>query len=415
MTTQKHESPAETLRGSESRYRTMFEDAPVSIWEEDWRDLFAIVERLRASGVADFRLYFNEHPEVVTEALSAVKILDVNMETVRMFGGKDKEDLLASLETVFATPDTLPGFVDELVALAEGKRVYETEMRLCTVHMDIVHVLLKMIFPPSNSASKIVFVCLMDITDRKGMEVQLRQSQKMESIGTLAGGVAHEINNPINGIMNYAQLILDKLGPDSPVAEYATEIGHETERVAAIVKALLSFARQEKQDHSPARMCDIVQGTLSLTHTILRHDQIQVDIDISEDLPQLKCRSQQIQQVIMNLITNARYALNEKYPGADANKRMSITAHVFERDGEVWIRTTVDDHGPGIPEAIRARLFDPFYTTKPRDEGTGLGLSISHGIVTDHHGELSVESEPGAWTRFHIDLPVNNGWEASHE
>ena len=94
-----------------------------------------------------------------------------------------------------------------------------------------------------------------DITDRLDLEARLLQAQKLESIGTLAGGVAHEINNPIMGIMNYAQLILDRLGPDSPVAGFATEIGKETERVAAIVKNLLSFARQEKQSHSPARMC----------------------------------------------------------------------------------------------------------------------------------------------------------------
>lgn len=131
------------------------------------------------------------------------------------------------------------------------------------------------------------------------------------------------------GIMNYAQLILDGLGPDSEVAEFATEIGNETQRVATTVKNLLSFARQEKQQHSPARMCDIVESNLSLIGTVLRHDQIALEVDVPEDLPEIKCRSRQIQQVLMNLITNARDALNEKYPGFDDDKKLIISARAI--------------------------------------------------------------------------------------
>ena len=252
-----------------------------------------------------------------------------------------------------------------------------------------------------------------DVTEQRALEAQLRQSQKLESIGTLAGGVAHEINNPIMGIMNYAQLIIDKLGPDSPVSEYATEIGAETERVATIVKNLLSFARHEKQAHSQARMRDMIDETLSLVNTVLRRDQIKLDIAIADDLPRIKCHSQQIQQVIMNLVTNARDALNEKYPGNDVNKKINVTASTLEKDGRYWLRTTVADTGPGIPDEVRERMFDPFYTTKPKDKGTGLGLSISHGIVKDHGGEMTVESEVGEWTRFHVDLPVDKGGQVA--
>jgi len=256
-----------------------------------------------------------------------------------------------------------------------------------------------------------------DITERKlaeeskrTLEAQLRQSQKLESLGTLSSGVAHEINNPVNGIMNYAQLILDELGPDHEVAEFATEIGKETERVSTIVRNLLAFARQEKQTHSPARMCDIVESTLSLIRTVMRHDQITLELEVSEDLPKFKCRSQQIQQIIMNLLTNARDALNEKYEDFDKNKKVIITACALDRNDHQWIRLTVEDHGVGVAEDVRERMFDPFYTTKPRDEGTGLGMSISHGIVKDHGGEITVESEVGEWTRIHVDLPVDNGW-----
>jgi signal transduction histidine kinase len=283
---------------------------------------------------------------------------------------------------------------------------------------------------------------VVDVTERKRveqekqkLEAQLLHAQRLEAIGTLAGGVAHGINNPVMGIMNYAELIGDRVPADSDPAKFALEIKRETERVSTIVRNLLSFARQEKQSHSPARLCDIVEATLSLVRAILRHDQITLEVDVPEDLPQIKCRSQQIQQVLMNLLTNARDALNEKYPGYHEDKTIIITARELETAGDRlpgvgarsareepntehrppstsrWLRLTVEDHGTGITAAVRERMFDPFFTTKSHDKGTGLGLSISHGIVNDHHGEIGVETEVGQFTRFHLDLPVDNQWE----
>ncbi len=247
-----------------------------------------------------------------------------------------------------------------------------------------------------------------DITEIRRLEEKLMQSQKMESIGTLAGGVAHEINNPINGIMNYAQLILDRNASADVAAEYAGEILHETRRVAEIVKNLLTFARQEKQFHSPNQLSDIISSVMSLIQTVMRHDQIELVFAIPDELPGIKCRGQQIQQVLMNLMTNARDSLNERYPDYSENKKILLKAELIEKHHQRYIRTTVEDFGTGIPVDIQDRIFDPFFTTKPKEIGTGLGLSISYGIVRDHGGELTVESEPGCYTRFHIDLPLGN-------
>ena len=264
--------------------------------------------------------------------------------------------------------------------------------------------------------SQLILLAIEDITDRRLVEAgrlaaeeHLRQGQKLESIGTLASGVAHEVNNPLMAMINYAELLKD--GPEEEqAAQYADGIIREGNRVATIVRHLLSFARQEKETHSPAYLKDIIDASLSLVGAIMRKDQIAVELDVPDDLPQVRCRSQQIQQVVINLLTNARDALNVRYPGHDEDKILSITARPFEKDGAAWIRTTVEDHGAGIPENRLKRIFDPFFTTKPRDEGTGLGLSVSYGIVREHHGELLVESAEGSFTRFHMDLRVNNGW-----
>ena len=261
-------------------------------------------------------------------------------------------------------------------------------------------------------ASPLFLALARDITDRKRaeeeratMETQLRQSQKLESIGTLASGVAHEINNPLMGMMNYAELVKDKT-EDPTAINYLEEIGNEGNRIAKIVRNLLSFSRQDTEDFLSVRLTEIIDGSLSLVGSLLRKDQIAIELDISEDLPMLKCRSQQIQQVLINLLTNARDALTKRYPNYDKDKIIRIAARLFQKEEEDWVRTTVEDHGAGIPEEVAQRIFDPFFTTKPRNEGTGLGLSVSFGIVRDHQGELTVESVLNEYTRFHIDLPV---------
>jgi PAS domain S-box-containing protein len=255
-----------------------------------------------------------------------------------------------------------------------------------------------------------------DITDahlaeleRIAMESHLRQGQKLESIGTLASGVAHEINNPLTGIINYAQLIHDRI-EDPKLSDFAEGIIEEGNRVATIVKSLLSFSRQESERHSPADISDLLDSTLSLIGSVLRKDQIQLQLEIEPNLPLIKCRSQQIQQVLLNLLTNARHALNERYPEYDEDKILRVTIEVIEKEEQPWLRTVIEDHGAGIPQTIIDRVFDPFFSTKPRETGTSLGLSISYGLVREHHGQLLVESEPNVYTRFTMELPVETSW-----
>ncbi len=223
-----------------------------------------------------------------------------------------------------------------------------------------------------------IFGTLQNITDRKIseeekklLEAQVIQQQKLESIGTLASGVAHEINNPLMGMVNYAELIHDRV-KDETLKDFSHGILKEGDRVAKIVRNLLSFSRNAKEDFHNAEVTELIEVVHNLIDSGFKKDQITMEMDIPADLPQLYCDSQQIEQVILNLLTNARDSLNQKYNGYHPKKRVNIKVRSFEDEG-TWIRVTVEDLGVGIPVAIIDRVFDPFFTTKDRTQGTGLG------------------------------------------
>ena len=371
------------LRESEQRFRLLIDSAPAAIFIQA-RGVFVFANRYTLD------LLHANHPDQI-----------IGRSVLDQFAPVDRKAVEKRIHRLNVYQEPVPMRTETLLRL-DGT----------TVPVDISAV------PIFYKGLHGALVFAQDASERVQMEkvkaemdAQQRQRQKMEAIGTLAGGVAHEINNPISGIMNYAQLILDREAPDSEQAVYAGEILHETERIAQIVRSLLQFSRQEKQSHSYASPYDIVEQTVSLIRTIIKKDQIELEIEMEPDLPELKCRSQQIQQVIMNLLTNARDALNEKYPAFDENKRIRLHVQLREMEGRRWIRFSVFDHGVGIPEEIRDKIYEPFFSTKPKDQGTGLGLSISFGIVKDHHGKLTAESKPGDYTRMILDLPVDNGWD----
>jgi PAS domain S-box-containing protein len=207
------------LRESEERFRTIYDTAPVSIWQEDWKDVIDAIEQLHAEGVVDFPAYFRDHPGFVADMLQAVHIVDVNQWTVDMFGARHKADVLASLGIVFATADTLPGFVQELTALATGQRLFRTEMAANTVQGDTRHFLLAMSFPPRGADSGNVLVSVIDITERQEAEVRLRETQRFSE-------ALNRINEILHASLDSGE-IMQRL-----VDEGATALGCETAAIS---------------------------------------------------------------------------------------------------------------------------------------------------------------------------------------
>ncbi len=257
------------------------------------------------------------------------------------------------------------------------------------------------------------------------LEARMIQQEKLRSVGTLAGGVAHEINNPLNIIMNYAQLIHDTIdqlavGVEEDGAEdtdsrtrdrallkrFSQEIIQESYRVVDIVKNLLSFSRQNEAREKLASIANIVDRALMMVGEQLRRDDVIIETELSDDLPRIHCRPRQIQQLIMNLLLNAHDALNRRFPEPHPEKLVTVHAKVTERTDERVFRLMVEDHGCGIPPSICDRVFDPFFTTNSRSLSRGLGLAVVHGIVAMHDGSITIESEPDAFTRIVVDLPL---------
>ncbi len=245
-----------------------------------------------------------------------------------------------------------------------------------------------------------------DITEKVNLQAERMRAMHLAALGELAAGVAHEINNPINGIINYAQIILNISTRESKEREIATRIMSEGGRIASIVRSLLSFARDRREDKTPCPPSRILLDTLALTDAQLRKNNIILQVDFPDDLPPVLVNVQQIQQVFLNIVNNARYALNERYPEADPDKLLGITARSASVEGEDYLRVVFEDHGTGIPPAFIDKVMNPFFTTKPAGVGTGLGLSISHGIIIDHKGRMNIETIEGRFTRVIIDLPV---------
>ncbi|MFT5702355.1 MAG: PAS domain S-box-containing protein [Desulforhopalus sp.] len=244
-----------------------------------------------------------------------------------------------------------------------------------------------------------------NLTEEEVVRAEAIRVAQLAAIGELASGVAHEINNPINGIINYAQIILDE--PEDPeAAESLQNIISEGKRIAGIVSNLLDFARRREEIPTCSDVTKILESSVQLVSHLLKKEGITCTIDIEVGIPPLKCNEQQLQQVVLNIISNARHAVNSRFPEPCKEKKIDISARLLNKKEGDFVRLTFTDTGIGIIPEIRNRLFDPFFSTKPKGEGTGLGLSISHGLIRDHGGIIRVQSKPGEWTKFTIDLPI---------
>jgi two-component system NtrC family sensor kinase len=232
------------------------------------------------------------------------------------------------------------------------------------------------------------------------MQARVAQAERLASLGMLAAGVAHEVNNPLGGILALTALTLEDLPPDHPDRHNLEVVLRQTERCRDIVKGLLDFSRQSEIAMRKLDVNDVLRETLALIAQQSAFFNVQIERRLADGLPSVTGDRSQLQQVVLNMLMNAAQAMGER-------GTITITTAPVDAGRDVEIRIT--DTGCGIPPEAIDRIFDPFFTTREGGRGTGLGLAIAYGIVTQHRGHIAVQSEVGKGTTFTIRLPAAEG------
>jgi two-component system NtrC family sensor kinase len=245
-----------------------------------------------------------------------------------------------------------------------------------------------------------------DHTLRRRLQDQLIQSEKMSAVGQLISGVAHELNNPLASVLGFADYLIENSEIPPALAEPLKVIQQEAQRAAGIVKNLLTFGRKQDQERRPVAVGEVIERTAALLKNQLIQKKVELVVEVADGLPEVHGSPNQLQQVFVNLVSNATQAI--------AGTGRSGTVTVRARPWLDGVAIDVADTGPGVPAALAERVFEPFFTTKREGEGTGLGLSICQGLVKEHGGRLSLQPSRGAGATFTVELPAVRGAAARH-
>jgi PAS domain S-box-containing protein len=268
-------------------------------------------------------------------------------------------------------------------------------------------------FQPDPSQFACIFA---DITDRQKareekakLDARLQQAQKMEAIGTLAGGIAHDLNNLLFPISGLSEILLDDITPDNPMHENIVQILNSAKRGSDLVKQILAFSRQSNPQKIPVRIQTILKEALKLSRAAIPMN-IEIKTNINTDCRMVSADPTQVHQIVMNLITNAYHAVEQTGGVIHVELKETVietdNLHVDSLKSGKYACMTISDTGTGIDQSLIDKIFDPYFTTKELGKGTGLGLSVVHGIVKDHGGDIRVYSEVDKGTVFHVYLPL---------
>jgi len=394
------------LRESERRYRYIFQSTGVSIWEEDFSQVKIAIDDLKAKGVQDFRQYLATHPAFVQQAISMVKIIDVNAATVKLFEAQSKDELLVSLHKIFL-PEAEEMFAGELIAIAEGGTNFESETVLQTLKGDKLTVLFTMTFPRQPAKLNSVLVSIMDITERKRTEEELRKAQaelahvtRVMTMGELAASIAHEVNQPLAAIVTNGNACLRWLAGESPnldeARETARRIIRDGNRAGDVIGRIRNLLRKTDTEKQLLDMNEIIREVVALAEGEVRRNGVALRTELAGDLPPILGDRVELEQVVLNLIVNAIEAMSAI---ADRPRELVIRTQSGEVD---QVRVTVQDSGIGLDPQSMGRIFDAFYTTK--SQGMGMGLAISRSIIENHGGRLWAVANDGPGATFQFTL-----------
>jgi PAS domain S-box-containing protein len=344
-----------------------------------------------AQAKADWELTFDLIGAGVAVLDENFTVLQVNKALTQLLG-KTEEELIGKKCTEVLHPELSCSEVCPYERALRGGEMVSHEVQLpdgriwlFQAHSDIV-----------DSKLRRIVHSVQDVTAERRARKLLEKTERLVTIGQMAAGVAHEINNPLNAIVGMAELLCEDLDDES-AKRMAEHIREQALRIGRITKNLLTFARPRPQEFAPVDINEVIREVVEMKSYQLRSNNITVVLNLTEPLPHVLGDKTQLQQVLLNLINNAEDAMSEQGGG---------TLSIKTERKEGFVRLLVEDTGKGIPPELLPHIFDPFFTTKPVGKGTGLGLAIVYGIVTGHGGRIWAENRPEGGARFVVELPI---------
>jgi two-component system, cell cycle sensor histidine kinase and response regulator CckA len=373
-------------------------------------------EAVRALGKSerDFQDLFESAPDatVIVDARGLLRA--ANRQAKRLFGYEWEELDGQPIEMLVPSPrhDSVRRLFDDFVASPAPRLLVGSGQDLLALRKDGSTFPVEISLSPMTTDPGVVIAAVRDITDRRRLEQQLRQVQKMEAVGRLAGGVAHDFNNVLGVILGHAQLLLRHLAPDDAMRARAEQVLFASERGAALTRQLLAFSRQQPLEVRTLDLNAIIGGVAGMLGRLLGED-ITLEARTDPGLGHIQADATEVEQILMNLAVNARDAMPDggRLLIETANADLDEVAAREQVDAAAgrYVRLTVSDTGHGMTREVQARVFEPFFTTKEPGKGTGLGLATIYGIVKHSNGFIRLDSAPGQGTTFTIFLPRVTG------
>ncbi len=424
------------LAQSETRYRTLFENSPVSLWEEDFSKVKAYLESLRDEGVADFRAYFEEHPDAVVRCKGLVKIIDVNDASVKLHKAGSKKNLCDNQDKVFSG-DILGFFTEEILAFWEGKTSYESEFVAQTLDGDTIYTFMRILFAPGceDTWSK-VYLSVMDITELKKTEKVLMEAKKEAELASKAKGsflanMSHDLRTPMNGILGMTDILLES-ELDSFQRDCAETVSSSGKALLNLLNDILDFSKIESGKLEIAvekfSMRNVIEDTFDIFASIISQKGIALNSLVSERIPRsFLGDSTRIQQILVNLLGNDTKFTNkgeillkvglliDGQAGTNNlwNDHLSLPPEAIGNEtdpAKCRLIFSIKDSGIGIPENRQKQIFEEFsqadVSTTRKYGGSGLGLAISRKLVELMGGRLLLKSKEGEGTTFYFTLSL---------
>ncbi len=400
-------SAEDALRESEYRYRNLFQAMAASFWELDFSPVGAMLRGLRKQGISDYAAYFADNPAFVREMMRVTRVIDVNDQTVVLFGRGDKAELLQALD-VYWPEESNQVYAASVIAAVTGAPSYATETKLRKLNGEVFDALFTACFAPEAVANGKLLIGVIDISERVRAQGMLRQVQaefahaaRVSMLGELTASIAHEVNQPLAAIATNASAglrWLDRAEPDvAEVRALTQRIIADAQRAADIIARVRAMAGHRAPEPALLAINGVIEEAMQFLAHELQGQSVTPKLELARDLPLVLADRTQLQQVVVNLAVNAAQAMAKTPVSA---RRLAIRTRL---DGAA-VHVTVEDSGPGLDAAQQQRAFESFFTTK--SSGMGMGLPICRSILESYGGAISASNAAEGGAVFVFTLPA---------